>query len=218
MIYPWGLEFIISQITKFPSAAMALAMQWRDYIFYPYLLSPRENFLFTYFGESFLNNSFAQTLFRTKLLKEALPFPKGILSGDTFIKKKISLKNQVLMVSGPISWWRKTPGQASSKLKANYAGFFDSWVIDNLIINEPDCPLTEKERLAIKTDRLFTLKKIILKELFRFNLPIVIKSLELAPLKNIVFATRRIKPIYKAFSSPEKPLMISHNECDYSNT
>jgi glycosyltransferase involved in cell wall biosynthesis len=208
MIYPWGIEFIINEIEKFPEAGMALAMQWRNYIFYPYLASPKENMLFTYFGNSFLDNSFSQTLFKTKILKRALPFPEGIISGDSYIKKKISITNSVLLTNGPIAWWRQTPGQASEQLSKGYIGFFDLWRTDMLILNDDNITLSESEINTIWSHKHHILKRNIIKQLLKLNFRTAYNLFKLSNIKKLFGSKKKKEPIYKANASATNPLKI----------
>ncbi len=163
--------------------------------------------LFTYFGQSFLNISFAQTLFKTKNIQEALPFPHKVKSGDTYIKKRIAISNDVLLVCGPISWWRHTPGQASSLLNKGIEEIIDRWRIDSIILDIPECPIEKEEKEIIIIDRNYSLKKTIIKETLKFNFKNVSKLMKLSPLLKIICSKRLNTPLFKAGSSPTNPLM-----------
>ncbi len=208
MIYPWALTFAVAEIEKFPNASMALAMQWRNYIFYPYLLTPNENIRFTYFGNSFLNNSFAQSLFNTSILQRALPFPKGIKCGDTYIKKKISVNYDVLLINGPIAWWRQTPGQASEKINYGISGIIEDWRIDQLILSQHNISLTKNEIRVFWSNKHYTIKKNIIKQLLTFNFHSAHELFKLTSIKNLLSAKKNKQPNYQANANSTKPLMI----------
>lgn len=206
MIYPWGIQFAINEIERFPEAGMALAMQWRSYIFYPYLLTPRENMLFTYFGKSFLDTSFAQSFFNTKILKSAIPFPEGIIAGDGYIKKKISIANSVLLINGPIAWWRQTPGQASEQLSKGFKGFFDVWKTDTIILNDENIKLSKPEIDEIWSHKHYVLKRSIIKQLLTLNFSTASNLFKLSSIKELTRSRQKRKPLYEANASAINPL------------
>jgi glycosyltransferase involved in cell wall biosynthesis len=116
VLYPHGLEFMVRMLDAFPSSAMLCARPYSRFIIYPYELNPRQMFQLELMGSPVLVDGLTDTLFRTRILNEANGFPTNFISGDTYVKRFISLQYPSLFVSNGVSWWRRTENQASSKL------------------------------------------------------------------------------------------------------
>lgn len=82
--------------------------------------------------------SFAETVFKTDALIKAGGFSEKFIAGDTYIKKKISLIGDILLIPVGLSYWRMSETQASSKLKKDLLGYKTNVWIDNEILADKD--------------------------------------------------------------------------------
>ncbi len=152
ILYPHGLEFMQTMLEAFPQSAMACARPYWPNMVYPYESSPKETYLFDYFGSPVTVNGFPDTLFKTESLREAGGLPTDYISGDIFIKKKIALTHPILLISNGVSWWRMTPGQASSKVRGSISGVFENLKIKDYFLDHPNCPLSTEEKAIAKSN------------------------------------------------------------------
>jgi glycosyltransferase involved in cell wall biosynthesis len=118
-IYPHGISFLVNMMEKFSTCPMALMHKPRIDVIYPIISTPREFILGEFFGDGFNKLSFANIFFKSVELKKNLPFPKGIINGDDFLRYKICVTHNILIVNDSLTWWRQTPNQASSQIRLN---------------------------------------------------------------------------------------------------
>ncbi|NRR91028.1 glycosyltransferase family 2 protein [Winogradskyella undariae] len=149
IFYPHGLEFMVKMLDAFPNSAMACARPHWDNMVYPYELTPKEAFRYEFLGSPILVNGFPDTLIRTKALKALNGFPTDVISGDTYSKRMLAFKNNVLLINQQVSWWRRTPDQASSKLYS-IQGVLNTFESSIVIIDNEDCPLDASEKAMAK--------------------------------------------------------------------
>jgi glycosyltransferase involved in cell wall biosynthesis len=151
IFYPHGLEFMVKMLEAFPDAAMACARPYWSNMVYPYELTPEETFKFDYLGSPVTINGFPDTLMNTEILKRHGGLPEDYISGDTFVKKKIAMYHNILLISNGVSWWRTYEGQASSKIRGTDSGQLEQLKLNLYFLNQKKVPLNEEDKvLAIK--------------------------------------------------------------------
>ncbi len=79
------------------------------------------------------------------MLKEVGGFSEKYAIGDYYIKKKIALKTNVLLIPISISYWRVRAGQASQNVGKNYRSLLEQFEIDYNILNDIHLPLNKEE-------------------------------------------------------------------------
>ena len=114
MIYPHGLEFMTRMLLAFPNSGMALMRWYKKNVFYPIEISSRDFLRGVYFNYGFDDIAFANTFFRVSCLREIDAMPVEFPFGDSFVRLNLGLRYDVLLISDGLTWWRETPGQASS--------------------------------------------------------------------------------------------------------
>lgn len=218
ILYPHGLEFMVKMLDAFPDSAMACARPAWDNMIYPYELSPKEAMRFELLGSPVLVNGFPDTLFRTKILKDKNGFPTNVISGDTHSKRLIACNNNILLISQQVSWWRKTPGQASSKLET-LSGIINTFKSSLAIINNNSFPLDQEEKdLAILILKESLVKVLMRKLLFKGNLISFTKMIlnEKITIKTIINSVKPRTYFYKSGSGVD-PLALHFSKNPYSN-
>jgi glycosyltransferase involved in cell wall biosynthesis len=141
IFYPHGLEFMLKMLEAFPEAAMACARPYWPDMIYPCELTPEETYKFDYLGSPVTINGFPDTLFKTDILKRVGGLPTNYISGDTFVKKKIAMYHNILLISNGVSWWRMPEEQASSKIRGTILGAKESYAINHYFLYHKDVPL-----------------------------------------------------------------------------
>lgn len=118
----------------------------------PLLLQPEEIIKWLYLANIRIAHiGFAETIFKTSLLKLLGGFSTKFISGDSHMKKICALEAPVLIIPGGLIFWRITEGQASSRLLINYNGFRNNVAIDvdfltRMKYKQLQIPLTMLER------------------------------------------------------------------------
>jgi glycosyltransferase involved in cell wall biosynthesis len=218
IFYPHGLEFMVKMLEAFPNSAMACARPYWPNMVYPYELSPLEAFRYEFLGTPVLVNGFPDTLIKTEALINVGGLPENYIAGDTLVKRKIASSNPVLLISQHIAWWRKTPGQASSKLK-QIKGVIETYDNSVSILKDVNCPLSnEEEELALYYLK-YGLSKYIWKTLLfkgRFIKALKIKNSKRITFNQLVSVLYKKRDFYRKGSETD-PLKLSFNKNPFSN-
>ena len=162
MIYPHGLKFMTEMLHSFPDCGMALMRWWQSNVFYPIKISPKDFYIGQYFGHGFLGTSFANTFFRTQVLKENGGLSLKYRGGDDYIRYRIAQRDNVLIIPDQLTWWRETPGQASQILSNSLEGIVEGFNLKLEFLDE-NCPLPEEDRKKARDNVRYALAKLILK-------------------------------------------------------
>lgn len=162
-IYPHGLEFIVKMLEKNPNCAMALMHNQRKNVIYPAVVTPHMYYIGEYFFSGFSGVSFAETVFKTNILKETGGVPNNYGAGDNYTRNKIAISHKTLIIPNGHTWWRNTPGQASQKIFASRNYFKQSYQMKLYFLRDRNNPLNEKET----KDALRNIYRIITREIIK---------------------------------------------------
>lgn len=213
MIYPYGLEYMVSMMENNPRAGMLLMHPYLNWVYFPIMLSPREFYVSTFFSKGFNNTAFTNTFLKIKVLKDVMLLPTKFKAGDTYVRLKIASKYHTLIAQDQLTWWRETPGQASQLIWNNPVSILESYHLHLDIISNEENPLTTIERKQAITNELFKVKLILFRCIRRLE---ILHTISL--LKNIFVERLAVKVIFSKrthvnpFSqySPSNPRTI-HN-------
>jgi glycosyltransferase involved in cell wall biosynthesis len=176
IFYPHGLEFMLKMLEAFPESAMACARPYWNNMVYPYELTPNETFQFDYLGSPVTVNGFADTLIKVPILKAIGGLPTNYISGDTFVKRKIAMYYNILLISNGVSWWRMPEGQASSKVRGTLLGILESLKISIEFLSHADCPLSPFEEEIGRTNIYAGYYRYLVRNyLFKLKIPLFYK-------------------------------------------
>ncbi len=218
IFYPHGLEFMVRMLDAFPNSTMACSRPYWDNMVYPVELTPKESMKYEFLGSPVLVNGFPDTLFKTKYLKAINGFPENVISGDTFSKRLIACSGNILLINQQVSWWRRTPGQASSKLNS-LNGVINTYNSSIKIIENPICPLNNREKKeAIEILKIGIAKFLIIKLISRFSFfkALQVKKMLALNIKHFTKAFKKRKQFYTKGSS-SKPITSSLLQNPYSS-
>jgi len=147
IIYPHGLEFMVTMLSTFPDSGMAIAKYYNARILYPVELTSNQVYSIEYLNEGVINVSFASTFFRTSALRSVGGLSNKYRTGDTFVRLKMCMHFNCLLISHSVTWHRETPGQASVTT-GKRLGIAESVKIKTHFLNHQYCPLTEAFKYA----------------------------------------------------------------------
>lgn len=157
MVYPHGIELMVSYMEKFPEAGWGVMSNPEDHVRpFPICLSPSEAYRWNYFNRQFFHRAPLSVIIKTDVFKQAEGFKNVRSYGDYDMWHRLAKKFSVVLMHGGLVWWRGHDQQESSYDKndpynwVNYVNVAIEHIID------VNCPLTNSE------------KKILLKK-FRNN-------------------------------------------------
>jgi glycosyltransferase involved in cell wall biosynthesis len=222
MMYPHGLEYLVKMMNAFPESGMSLMRWFENKFFYPLEITPEEFYQGVFFGKGFNDLAFANTFFRTKILKEAGSLSENYKAGDDYIRLKIAAKYKTLLVNDGFTWWRETPGQASQKLNEDVY-YSVREIIDGklAVLGHVACPLNELEKSQAKNNLRFFLKQSffrLVKQLsfYKAFLLVVNNPLD-AGLFQILFSKYISKDPFAKYN-PAHPYKLDWNKNPYAKS
>ncbi|MFT2007748.1 glycosyltransferase family 2 protein [Pontibacter sp. 13R65] len=219
MIYPHGLEFMVKMLHAFPSCAMALMSRRNPRFYYPIVVTPHQFYVSHFLGESFMRTAFTSILFKTSILKAVGGLSLEYPNGDDYIRLKIATVYNSLIINDNITWWRQTPGQASSSLTDNLWFYRLKHQMYQRFLTDPKCPLSDQE----KKDAFFNISKVewevVINKMKKFKFFDAFKlikmlNLPISTISNYLKA-RKFKDPFSDFSSV-KPLRVNFENNPYS--
>jgi glycosyltransferase involved in cell wall biosynthesis len=125
MIYSHALSFIHEMILKESNVGMLLMRWYRNDMFYPVIITPRDFYVEHFFGSGFLGSALTNVVFKRKVIIDEGGFSNSHIYGDDYIRKKIALKYNMLIILDHLTFWRETPNQASQRSKLSFKGQFE---------------------------------------------------------------------------------------------
>ncbi|WP_114781598.1 glycosyltransferase family 2 protein [Botryobacter ruber] len=147
ILYPHGLEYMVTMLHAFPDSAVAVCRPWNEKVLFPLEVSPIEIYSFEYLGTGIMGINFTQILFKTKALKEVGSFDVAIKTGDTHVQFKLALENNFLVINEGNAWWRRTEGQASEAVLKSPTGIIESTKYRLKFLQDSRCPLSPNEKM-----------------------------------------------------------------------
>jgi glycosyltransferase involved in cell wall biosynthesis len=194
LIYPHGLEVMVSAMEKFPEAAFGTQHMLReDEIPYPFMISSEQAYKDYYIHHSFLQSGPTGTIIKKSAFDSLHGFSGKRYIGDIELWLKLSAMAPVVKFQPGLIWWRKHEEQemahenkelTTRKMLDYYIGY------ENLIARE--CPLNDGDKklalqlLKIKQARFvlhllfkkFRIRDAInIKRQSHINIPVFIKAL-----------------------------------------
>jgi glycosyltransferase involved in cell wall biosynthesis len=217
ILYKHTLRNLAEYISAFPTAEMiwGVLTPLNKYAVLPYLFEPVQTLQLLYDYSNYIGViGFTETLFSVEALKREGGFSNKFAIGDIYIRKKLALTCKVLFVPIGFSYWRSTPGQASSNLGVSYKFIIESMQIDLLILNDSKNPLATSEKLQleyfVKSSFLRrTVRNVLLKGRV-FSFIRLYKKVGLN-LLDLFFLFKRIKPFDEIIDDIAQPLMNEYN-------
>ena len=172
LIYPHSLSFIFDMIQKAPDVSMLLMRWFRNNIFYPILISPRDFYIEQYFGEGFLGTAFSNVFFNRKILLQNGGVSLKHVFGDDYLRMKIALSYNMMIISDQLTFWRETPNQASSISRKLLSSYFEKVDMDYLFLNEATNKqiFTSTEYLQAKYNLSKSILRGIIGDLSKFKI------------------------------------------------
>ena len=183
MIYPHGLEVMVSSMEKFPEAAIGLTYNaYEEDEPLPLTLTPEEAFLIHFFKKGILYVGPTNTIFRTKDFRELKGFEDYGVASDYELNLRMAMHKPVVLFNRDLAWWRRHENQEISLHEKEY--LYQNHRIFRKVIYSSAFPLNNRKRKEIKNnyDKNFARKIIVLLALLNFRKAIYIwRTVKLGP-------------------------------------
>lgn len=215
ILYNASLRNLSEYISIFPEAGMLWGIPIYDFIIYPVEFSPEQIFRIEFLGNyNWSMIGFPETVFKTELLKQVGGFSEKYAIGDNYIKKKIALNTNVLLIPIGTAFWRVRVGQASQNVGENYRSLLEQYEIDRNILKEVAFPLSKIDRKDAH-DRLMrrTVIQILRNTIFKCKIGDFITLKKKTKISYVDFFRmfKKVRPNTKLGRSGEDPLVNKYN-------
>lgn len=120
LIYPWGLELLISMMEKFPGAGWGLcSLEQDDKYIFPFELSPEQAYIYAYFGPGLFHKAPLSSIIKKQIFDETGGFSGKQHLGDFEMWHLFACKFPVVLMPHGIVWHRIHDQQQSSDNRIN---------------------------------------------------------------------------------------------------
>jgi glycosyltransferase involved in cell wall biosynthesis len=150
VLYPHGLEFMVRMAESFPESGMTMMRPFHPKLIYPVEITPHTVFVAEYFNRSLVDIALTNTLFKTDVLRQVKMGNSFYISEDTFVRLQIAKNNKCLLINDNLTWWRITPGQATSKLANNIEALVQHVEYKTKLLDSSAPLSAEEQRLAVR--------------------------------------------------------------------
>ncbi len=152
MIYPVGLEVLVSGMEAFPEAGFGLSSLPQDKMrMYPFVLSPEEAYKRHYFGKQLFHKAPLSSIIRKDVFEAVGGFTGRRYLGDFEMWHLLAARYPVLLLQQGVVWYREHEEQEMQHNRTDFTVPFKYLKCSEEMLNKDDCPLkgADKER-AIK--------------------------------------------------------------------
>jgi len=165
VIYEHGLEIMVKFMGKFPNAGFGLSAPGIFESPFPIELMPNEAYKEHFFKKHIFGNSPESAIIRRDAFEQIGGFSGIRQIGDFELWLKMAMKFSMVKMVRDLSWDRTHGEQELAYDSADYK-IIEKFKLVVKILNNPDCPLNNKERKhALENE-----KKQIIKTILRFIL------------------------------------------------
>jgi glycosyltransferase involved in cell wall biosynthesis len=120
LIYSSALQKLNVYIEKYSNQiSMILMEQYLNWALVPFVISGKKFILSSSTQKSLNNIAFTNTLFNREDLLKYFNHCLKFKNGDQIVRLLVAQDKNILVVEDQLTWWRETPGQASSLIQGN---------------------------------------------------------------------------------------------------
>lgn len=150
MIYPTGLQVMVSGMEKFPEAGWGLSSlpQDKDRIF-PFMLSGREAYLRHYFKERLFHKAPLSAIIKKEAFDKVGGFTGKRYLGDFEMWHILANHYPVVLMAQGVVWYREHEEQEMQNNRTDVTVPFKYLKCSEEMINNPDCPLTPEDKQKV---------------------------------------------------------------------
>ncbi len=152
MIYPLGLEILVSGMERFPESGWGLSSLPQDSTqMYPFMLTGKEAYLRHYFKEKLFHKAPLSAIIRKDAFEKVGGFSGKRYLGDFEMWHVLANHYPVVLMSQGVVWYRVHEEQEMQNNRLDFTVPFKYLKCSEEMINHPDCPLSpEQKEKALK--------------------------------------------------------------------
>lgn len=140
LIYPWGLELMVTMMEKFPQSGWGLcSMQPDRERLFPFELNPREAYLYHYQGPGLFSRAPLSTIIKTDVFHKVGGFKPIRMAGDFEMWHRLAQDFNVVLMPQGMVWYRSHNEQEATENTPPYINLYEKLKTD--FLNSENCPL-----------------------------------------------------------------------------
>jgi glycosyltransferase involved in cell wall biosynthesis len=143
VIYPHGLEVMVSSMEQFPQAVLGLIRSPRNDAPDPAQLSPAEVYIQHFLKEGFLDAGPSGTIIQTAAFRELGGFTGKRFVGDVELSLRLAARWPTVRLVQGLVWWRRHDEQ---EIVFERTLGLNRYLISMKALSASECPLCPKER------------------------------------------------------------------------
>jgi len=171
LIYPWGLEILVSTMEKFPEASWGLCSQPQDKNkIYPFVLTPEMAYKSHYFGLGIFSRAPLSSIIKNSVFKEVNGFSGKKHLGDFELWNILALKFNVVVLPQGMVWYREHDQQQMNENRQDLTVNFKYLIatINHFKYNE-EIPLSKELKKKVLVSHHFSAISSIMKCLLKLK-------------------------------------------------
>jgi len=146
VIYPHGLEVMVSSMERFPDAVFGLMRPQRDDRPDPAQISPKEAYVQHFLKDGFLDAGPSGTIIQTSAFRKLGGFSGRRFVGDAELWLRLAARWPVVRFVEGLVWWRRHE-QQEIRLGYSSSGYLEwNYRIAVGSLTQPECPLNAEEK------------------------------------------------------------------------
>lgn len=147
LIYPTGLEVLVSGMDKFPQAGFGLGSLPQDkFRIFPFILSPEEAYKRHYFKEQLFHKAPLSAILRKDVFDAVGGFTGRRYLGDFEMWHILASKYPVVLMPHGIVWYREHEEQEMQDNRTDFTIPFKYLMCAEEMLNRAECPLSAEDR------------------------------------------------------------------------
>jgi glycosyltransferase involved in cell wall biosynthesis len=147
LIYPTGLEVLVSGMERFPEAGFGLGSLPQDkFRIFPFMLTPEEAYHRHYFKEQLFHKAPLSAIIRKDIFEKVGGFTGRRYLGDFEMWHILAAQYPVVLMPHGIVWYREHEEQEMQNNRTDFTIPFKYLQCAEEMINRPECPLSADDR------------------------------------------------------------------------
>lgn len=147
MIYPTGLEVLVSGMEQFPEAGFGLGSLPQDkHRIFPFMLTGEEAYKRHYFQEQLFHKAPLSAIIRKDAFEAVNGFTGRRYLGDFEMWHILASRYPVVLMPHGIVWYREHEEQEMQNNRTDFTIPFKYLLCAEEMISREECPLSEKDR------------------------------------------------------------------------
>jgi len=147
MIYPTGLEVMVSGMEKFPEAGYGLSTMPADKMRpYPFLLSSEEAYKYHYFESLLFHRAPLSSIIKKDVFESVGGFSGKRYLGDFEMWHMLSARYSVVLMAQGVIWYREHEEQEMQNNRTDFTIPFKYVKCAEEMLLKPECPLNAKDK------------------------------------------------------------------------